>query len=42
LRAVRDVGLGLVDRMPGLKRRFIDEAAGRGSAVPRLLQGEPI
>lgn len=42
LRLARDVGLGLVDRMPGLKRRFIDQAAGYGSDIPRLLQGEPI
>lgn len=28
LRLMRDLGLGLVDRMPGLKRYFIQEAAG--------------
>lgn len=42
LRVVRDVGLGLVDRMPGLKRRFIDQAAGEGRDTPRLLLGEAI
>ncbi|MCX2724860.1 ubiquinone biosynthesis hydroxylase [Roseibium salinum] len=42
LRAVRDFGLGLVDRMPGLKSRFIKEAAGFAGPVPKLLSGEPI
>jgi 2-octaprenyl-6-methoxyphenol hydroxylase len=41
VRLVRDLGLGLVDRMPGLKRFFIGEAAGLpGREVPRLLRGE--
>ena len=42
LRLVRDVGLGLVDRMPGLKQVFIREAAGFGGELPRLLRGERI
>ena len=42
LRAVRDFGLGLVDRMPGLKSMFIKEAAGFAGPVPKLLSGEPI
>ncbi len=42
LRIARDVGLGLVDRMPGLKRRFIGVAADAGASGPRLLRGEPI
>ena len=28
VRLIRDLGLGLVDRMPALKRFFIREAAG--------------
>jgi 2-octaprenyl-6-methoxyphenol hydroxylase len=36
VRLVRDLGLGLVDRMPSLKRFFIREAAGLGRQ-PRLL-----
>ena len=40
LRLVRDVGLGLVDRVPGLKRLFIREAAGLVGEVPKLLRGE--
>jgi 2-octaprenyl-6-methoxyphenol hydroxylase len=42
VRAIRDIGLGLVDRMPGLKRHFIKQAAGLSGASPRLLAGEAI
>ncbi len=42
LRFARDFGLGIVDRLPGLKQRFIDEAAGAGGELPRLLRGEAI
>ncbi len=40
LRLMRDVGLGLVDRMPALKSFFIREAAGVTGEVPKLLRGE--
>lgn len=39
LRLARDVGLGLVERMPVLKRVFIREAAGFTGEVPKLLKG---
>ena len=42
LRLVRDVGLGLVERMPMLKRMFIREAAGFTGDVPKLLRGEAL
>jgi 2-octaprenyl-6-methoxyphenol hydroxylase len=42
LRLVRDVGLGLVDRLPALKRLFIREAAGLVGDVPKLLRGEAL
>ena len=42
LRAVRDIGLGLVDRVPNLKRLFIREAAGLVGEVPKLLRGEAL
>jgi 2-octaprenyl-6-methoxyphenol hydroxylase len=42
LRLARDVGLGLVDRLPGLKRLFIREAAGLVGEVPKLLRGEAL
>jgi 2-octaprenyl-6-methoxyphenol hydroxylase len=40
LRMVRDIGLGVVDRMPALKELFIREAAGLVGDVPKLLRGE--
>ena len=42
LRVVRDIGLGLVDRMPRLKDYFIRQASGLSSDTPRLLKGEAI
>lgn len=42
VRAIRDVGLGLVDRLPGLKRLFIRQASGLSGDMPRLLRGEAI
>ncbi len=42
LRAVRDIGLGLVDRAPPLKSIFIRQAAGLAGEVPRLLKGEAL
>jgi 2-octaprenyl-6-methoxyphenol hydroxylase len=42
VRLVRDVGLGLVDRAPALKRHFIGEASGATEGAPRLLRGEAI
>ncbi len=40
LRGIRDVGLGIVDRMAGLKALLVAEAAGHAGDVPRLLHGE--
>ena len=42
LRTVRDIGLGLVDRVPPLKSAFIRQAAGLSGEVPRLLRGEAL
>jgi 2-octaprenyl-6-methoxyphenol hydroxylase len=42
LRAVRDIGLGIVDRAPPLKNLFIRQAAGLTGEVPRLLKGEAL
>jgi len=42
LRGVRDIGLGLVDRLPPLKNAFIRQAAGLTGEVPRLLKGEAL
>jgi 2-octaprenyl-6-methoxyphenol hydroxylase len=42
LRLVRDIGLGIVDRLPGLKDGFIRQAAGLAGDVPKLLKGEAL
>ncbi|WOS62585.1 ubiquinone biosynthesis hydroxylase [Sinorhizobium fredii GR64] len=43
VRVIRDIGLGLVDRLPSLKSFFIRQAAGvAGETDPRLLSGQPI
>lgn len=42
LRLARDIGLGLVERMPALKRTFIREAAGFTGDVPKLMRGEMV
>ena len=38
IRFVRDIGLGLVERLPMAKRFFIREATGLTGAVPRLMR----
>ncbi|MEM8630709.1 MAG: FAD-dependent monooxygenase [Pseudomonadota bacterium] len=42
LRLARDIGLGAVSAMPGLRRAFIREAAGLTGDVPKLMQGRPL
>ncbi len=42
VRAVRDAGLGIVDRTPALKQLFVTEAAGLSGELPRLLKGEAV
>ena len=42
LRTLRTIGLGIVDRLPRLKRAFIGEAAGFGGALPKLMRGEAL
>ena len=42
LRLFRDIGLGLVDRLPAVKHMFIREAAGLLGEVPKLLRGEAL
>ena len=42
LRLLRTIGLGLVDRMPGLKQGFINQAAGENASNPALLNGQAI
>jgi 2-octaprenyl-6-methoxyphenol hydroxylase len=42
LRLGRDLGLGAVNALPGLRRKFIRQAAGLQADLPRLLQGQSI
>lgn len=42
LRSLRLFGLETIDRVPFLKRRLVEEAAGVTGQLPRLLRGEPV
>jgi 2-octaprenyl-6-methoxyphenol hydroxylase len=42
LRFIRDIGLGLVDRMPRMKNFFMEQASGISQNAPKLLRGEAI
>ena len=42
VRLGRDIGLGVVNALPGLRRSFIREAAGLTGELPRLLQGRAV
>lgn len=42
IRAARDFGLGLVDRMPDMKRHLVAEAAGLTGDLPRLFKSEAL
>ncbi len=42
LRLGRDLGMGLVNAVPGLRRGFVREAAGLTGEVPKLLRGQAI
>ncbi|WP_151718328.1 FAD-dependent monooxygenase [Gemmobacter serpentinus] len=42
LRAGRDLGLGLVNALPGLRRGFMRQAAGLTGELPKLLAGQRI
>jgi 2-octaprenyl-6-methoxyphenol hydroxylase len=42
LRLIRDLGLGITNALPGLRRGLIREAAGLTGELPRLARGVPI
>lgn len=42
LRAGRDLGMGIISRMPPLRRGFMRQAAGLNGDLPRLLAGLPL
>ncbi len=40
IRTLRDVGMGIVGHLPGLRRSFIREAAGLTGDLPKLMKGK--
>ena len=42
LRMTRDLGMGLVNKLPSLRRGFIREAAGLTGDLPKLMQGKAL
>nr|MCU0801378.1 2-octaprenyl-6-methoxyphenyl hydroxylase [Paracoccaceae bacterium] len=42
LRLGRDLGMGAINAMPGLRRGFMRQAAGLTGDLPKLLAGQPI
>jgi 2-octaprenyl-6-methoxyphenol hydroxylase len=42
LRLGRDLGMGVVNALPGLRRGFMRQAAGLTGELPKLLQGHPV
>jgi 2-octaprenyl-6-methoxyphenol hydroxylase len=42
IRMARDVGMGIVNALPAVRRGFIREAAGLNGELPRLMRGVPL
>lgn len=42
VRMARDIGMGIVNALPALRRTFIREAAGLNGDLPRLMRGMPL
>ncbi|MBB3994343.1 2-octaprenyl-6-methoxyphenol hydroxylase [Sulfitobacter undariae] len=42
IRIARDIGMGVINALPGLRRTFIREAAGLNGDLPRLMRGKPL
>jgi len=42
LRAVRDIGLGVISALPSVRRAFMREAAGLTGDLPRLMRGRAL
>ncbi|KAF0115118.1 MAG: 2-octaprenyl-6-methoxyphenol hydroxylase [Rhodobacteraceae bacterium] len=42
LRLGRDLGMGVVNALPGLRRGFMRQAAGLSGELPKLLTGRPV
>lgn len=42
IRMARNIGMGVINALPGLRRNFIREAAGLTGDLPRLMRGAPL
>lgn len=42
MRLARDIGMGVISALPGLRRTFIREAAGLNGNLPKLMRGLPL
>lgn len=42
IRTARDIGMGVVNALPGLRRGFMREAAGLTGDLPRLMKGQAL
>lgn len=42
VQGLRSLGLGLVAKLPGVKRGFMQAASGNGDEAPALLRGQPV
>jgi len=42
LRMARDLGMGVINSLPSVRRSFIREAAGLTGSLPKLMQGKPL
>jgi 2-octaprenyl-6-methoxyphenol hydroxylase len=42
IRMARDIGMGVINALPVLRRTFIREAAGLNGTLPRLMRGLPL
>lgn len=42
VRLARDIGMGVISALPGLRRTFIREAAGLNGDLPKLMRGLPL
>ena len=42
LRMARDLGMGVINNLPGMRRNFIREAAGLTGELPKLMQGKAL
>lgn len=42
VRIARDIGMGIISALPGVRRTFIREAAGLNGELPKLMRGLPL